>query len=347
MPHVTAGPENLITDVPGIAVGHAGSLAVRSGVTVILPDRRVTAACDVRGGAPGTRETDAINAMGIVDAVDAVVLAGGSVYGLDAGGGATAWLGARGRGFRPARAPATTRVSPIVPAAVLYDLANGGDKDWGEQPPYAEWGRLACEQATTHFPLGNVGAGIGAKVGILKGGLGSASACSGDLVIGALVAVNAFGSAVVPGTGALWAAPFEIGAEFGVDVDRGDWRGVSAADPFAGTMAAAGDVEQGGNTTIGVIAVNAEISAVEARRIAIMAHDGLARAIRPMHSHVDGDVLFVLATGEHRLGAQDRLRALMRIGAIAADCITRAVGRGVCAAADLGDRPSYRSWSRR
>lgn len=347
MPHVTTGPANLITDVPGIRVGNAGSLAVRSGVTVVLPERRMIAACDVRGGAPGTRETDAIGGMGIVDAVDAVVLAGGSVYGLDAAGGVTAWLGARGRGFRPARAPATAPVSPIVPAAVLFDLANGGDKDWGENPPYAEWGRQACAAAAAHFDLGNAGAGIGAKVGALKGGLGSASARRGDLVVGALLAVNSFGSAVVPGTKALWSAPFEIGGEFGADTDPAAWREISAADPFEGTTAAQGPLDRGGNTTIGVIAINADLSPVEARRIAIMAHDGLARAIRPMHSHVDGDVLFVLAGGEHRLDAEDRLRALMRIGSIAADCIARAVGRAVHAAEDLGDRLSHRSWSRR
>jgi L-aminopeptidase/D-esterase-like protein len=296
--------------------------------------------------------------MGIVDAVDAIVLAGGSVYGLDAGGGATAWLGARGRGFRPARAPATAPVSPIVPAAVLYDLANGGDKGWGERPPYDAWGRLACEAASVDVALGNAGAGIGAKVGLQKGGLGSASAVHGDLVVGALVAVNAFGSAVVPGTRALWASPFELDGELGAAAETaaetGAWHGVAAADPFAGTTAASGaepggsrtgGIAEGGNTTIGVVAVNAAVTAVEARRIAIMAHDGLARAIRPMHSHVDGDVLFVVATGDHRLAGHDRLRDLMRIGSIAADCVARAVGRGVVAAADLGDRPGYRTWA--
>ena len=164
-PVIAPGPRNLITDVDGITVGHAGSTAVRSGTTVLLTDTRAVAAADVRGGAPGTRETDLLDPSCLVDTIDAVVLSGGSSYGLDAASGAVAWLGARDRGFRLG---ATPRVSPIVPGAVLFDLANGGDKAWGEIPPYRAWGIEACENAAADFALGNVGAGIiveGVKAG--------------------------------------------------------------------------------------------------------------------------------------------------------------------------------------
>ncbi|MGE0025218.1 MAG: P1 family peptidase [Hyphomicrobium sp.] len=340
---IRPGPRNLITDVHGIAVGNAHSADVQSGVTVVRPDSRAIAACDVRGGAPGTRETDALDPANLVDAVDAVVLSGGSVYGLDAMSGAVAWLGARDRGFRMAGVP---RVAPIVPGAILFDLAGGGDMEWGEAPPYGGWGREACAGASRDFDLGNVGAGMGAMAGDIKGGLGSASAVDGALEIGALIAVNAFGSALVPGTGHFWAAPYELDGEFGGKGWPSAAPAVSAADPLAGTRAELRPLVSGRtNTTIGVVATNAALSNAEARRIAIMAQDGLARAIRPVHSHVDGDALFVLATGALPLpaGPADRLAHLMRIGAIAADCVARAAARGVYAAHDLGDAVCYRS----
>jgi len=340
---IRPGPRNLITDVDGIAVGNAHSASVRSGVTVVLPGRRAIAACDVRGGAPGTRETDALDPVNLVDAVDAVVLSGGSVYGLDAMSGAVAWLGARGRGFTMAGVP---RVAPIVPGAVLFDLAGGGDTDWGEAPPYRDWGHDACASASRDFDLGNVGAGMGAMAGDIKGGLGSASAIDGDLEIGALIAVNAFGSAVIPGTRCFWAAPYELDGEFGGKGWPRAETAVSAAEPLANTRAALRPLGTGrANTTIGVVATNAALTNAEARRIAIMAQDGLARAIRPVHSQVDGDALFVLATGALALPAApaDRLAHLTRIGAIAADCVARAAARGVYAADDLGGAVCYRS----
>jgi L-aminopeptidase/D-esterase-like protein len=197
---------------------------------------------------------------------------------------------------------------------------------------------VACERAGRDFDLGNVGAGMGAMVGNIKGGLGSASAIDGALQVGALIAVNAFGSAVIPGTGHFWAAPYELDGEFGGRGWPGEPPPVSSADPFF-------DLTPGGNTTIGVVATNAALTKSEATRIAVMAQDGLARAIRPIHSHVDGDTIFVLATGTVALPAEpmDRLMQLMRIGAIAADCVARAVARGVYAAADLGDAVSYRT----
>jgi len=340
---IRPGPRNLITDVDGISVGNAHSSSVRSGVTVVLPDKRALAACDVRGGAPGTRETDALDPSCLVDAVDGLVLSGGSVYGLEAMSGAVAWLGARGRGF--SLAGGNTPVSPVVPGAILFDLPNGGDKGWGETPPYRAWGMEACANVARDFDLGNVGAGMGAMTGNLKGGLGSASALDDDLQIGALIAVNAFGSAVIPGTGQFWAAPYELAAEFGGRGWPAAHPSASEAEPFAGSRFDIAPLAPGGNTTIGIVATNAALTKAEATRIAIMAQDGLGRALRPIHSHVDGDVLFVLATGKVELAAAplDRLMQLMRIGSIAADCVARAAARGVYAAADLGDAVSYRS----
>ncbi|UOM33013.1 P1 family peptidase [Acuticoccus sp. I52.16.1] len=338
-PVIAPGPRNLITDVDGITVGHAGSTAVRSGTTVLLTDTRAVAAADVRGGAPGTRETDLLDPSCLVDTIDAVVLSGGSSYGLDAASGAVAWLGARDRGFRLG---ATPRVSPIVPGAVLFDLANGGDKAWGEIPPYRAWGIEACENAAADFALGNVGAGMGALVGDLKGGLGSASAIFGEMQVGAMVAVNAFGSAVAPGTTTLWAAPYELADELGHQ-DALPANGAAAQSPFAGCRPGVEGTAAGANTTLGILATNLVLTASEARRIAIMAQDGLARALRPIHSHVDGDTIFVVSTGKVAIPETDRLVTLLRLGAMAADTVTRAAARGVYAADDLGGVPGYRT----
>ncbi|HYG27281.1 MAG TPA: P1 family peptidase, partial [Caulobacteraceae bacterium] len=222
------GPCNLITDVPGLMVGQAQDADVRTGVTVLLPEDRAVCAVDVRGGGPGTRETDALAAENLVDAVDAVVLSGGSSYGLAAADGVAAWLGAQGRGFGLVDLPGVPR-SPVVPAAILYDLANGGDKGWGLEPPYRRLGIAAAEAAARDFDLGTAGAGYGAMAGQLKGGVGSASIVSEGITVGAIVAVNSFGS-VVGGDGRrFWAAPFEIEGEFGglgssgLGVEPGDW----------------------------------------------------------------------------------------------------------------------------
>jgi L-aminopeptidase/D-esterase-like protein len=319
------GPLNLITDVPGLRVGQAMDARTRTGVTVILPDERAVCAVDVRGGGPGTRETDALAADTLVDAVDAVVLAGGSVYGLAAADGVTAWLGARGRGYGLVTAPGVPR-APIVPAAILYDLANGGDKAWGMDPPYRALGIAAAEAADVRFDLGTAGAGAGAMAGALKGGLGSASAVTGDgFTVGALAAVNSFGSVVAPGGRAFWAAPYEIAGEFG---------GVALGEARAGPEdwgLAKRDAAARENTTLACVAVDALLTPAQARRLAIMAQDGLARAIRPAHAPYDGDVVFALATGRRPLGANEAF-ALARLGSIAADCLARAVARGVHAA---------------
>ena len=323
------GPRNLITDVAGLRVGQAEDARVRTGVTVIVADDRAVCACDVRGGGPGTRETDALRPETLVDAVDAVVLSGGSVYGLAAADGVTAVLGARQRGFRLSAA-AGAPPSPIVPSAILYDLANGGAKDWGEEPPYRGLGKAALDVAAASFALGTAGAGYGAMAGQLKGGVGSASIVAEDgLTGGAIVAVNSFGSVVAPDGRTFWAAPYEIDGEFG---GLGS-SGLSARSDDWGLAkgAAQGDMSHRTNTTIACVATDATLSVAEAQRVAIMAQDGLARAIRPAHAPVDGDVVFALATGRKPL-AGPRHVAISRLGALAADCLARAIARGVHAA---------------
>ena len=333
---IRKSPLNLITDVAGISVGNAEDAAARTGVTVVLPEPRATAGGDIRGGGPGTRETDLLDAACLVDAVDAVVLSGGSSWGLEAASGVAAWLGARGRGYRVGASPL---VSPIVPAAILFDLANGGDKAWGEAPPYGALGRAACEAAAGNFRLGNAGAGLGAIAGQYKGGLGSASAVAENgLAVGALVAANPFGAAVVPGEARFWAGPLEMEGEFG-GLGGPAGEGLAARDPFAGTKAGAA---AGGNTTIGVVATNADLTPAECRRLAIMAQDGYARAIRPVHSPVDGDAIFTLATARQPLPDGPRHMAVAALGAIAADCVARAVARALWEAETLGEIRSFR-----
>lgn len=328
---IRPGPRNLITDVEGILVGNAEDHRVRTGVTVIYPEERCPAAADVRGGAPGTWNIQALDATSLRNEVDAIVLSGGSMYGLDAGGGVVAALGARGRGIGFGGA-----VIPVVPGAILFDLANGGDKGWGEAPPYAALGRAALDAIGTDFALGNAGAGLGARSGTLKGGLGSASTLTSDgLQVGALVAVNSFGSAVMPGTDRFWAGPYEMGAEFGgLGPPPADWRG-AAEMPLPPGFA----VNPMANTTIAVVACNVALTKGELQRLAIMAQDGLARAIRPIHTPFDGDTVFAMGTGQVPL---TNPAMLARLGHLAADTLARAVARGVYHAESLGDRPGWR-----
>ncbi len=316
------GRLNLITDVPGLKVGHAEDASARTGVTVILPDAAAVAACSVAGGAPGTRETDALSPENLVDAVDAIVLAGGSVYGLAAADGVTAWLGAADRGFRMAILPGVPP-SPVVPAAILYDLANGGAKAWGLEPPYRVLGLTAAKAASAAFALGTAGAGFGAMAGKLKGGIGSASAVTYDgFTVGAIAAVNSAGSVVAPGGRAFWAAPYEVDGEFGglgsagLSAQPDEWGAAKA--PSAGRT----------NTTIACVATDVALTPAQAKRIAIMAQDGLARAMRPAHGPTDGDVVFALSTGRIPLADPGPLN-LSRIGTLAADCLARAIARGV------------------
>ncbi|MSP44014.1 MAG: peptidase S58 family protein [Alphaproteobacteria bacterium] len=337
-PGVVPGPLNLISDVDGIHVGNAEDMAVRSGVSVVLPEWPCTGGVDIRGGAPGTRETDLLNPTCLVDKVDAIVLSGGSVYGLDAASGVTAWLGSRGRGFRMSE---NSVPAPIVPAAILFDLANGGDKGWGMTPPYRALGIAACAAAAREFRLGNAGAGLGAGAGVYKGGLGSASAIlkdgllGADLQVGALVAANPFGSPVIPGSSTFWAAPLAMNNELGM---QAPYRGTIDPSQMAGSKM---EASPGGNTTICVVATNAILTKAQAQRVAIMAHDGFARAVRPVHTPLDGDVVFCLASGRAGFQGSEPL-SLSLIGGIAADCVARALSRGVYEATSLAHMRSYR-----
>ncbi|MEZ5914819.1 MAG: P1 family peptidase [Parvularculaceae bacterium] len=319
------GPRNDITDVPGVKIGQAHDENVRTGVSVVIPDAPAIVAGDIRGGGPGTRETDLLDPSSLVERADAIVLAGGSSYGLAAGDGVTAFLGAAGKGFRLMETPGVPP-SPIVPAAILYDLANGGDKNWGANPPYACLGREAAAAAGVSMSQGRAGAGFGARAGAEQGGIGSVSYDAGrGLVIGAVMAVNSFGSVRAPGSRAFWAAPFEMNAEFG---GLGGPQSGAAADFPSDTKLAGVRA----NTTICVVAVSAALTQAQAKRIAIMAQDGIARAIRPVHGPTDGDVIFVLATDGPK---PDGPLELTRIGTIAADCVARAIARAVFEA----DRP--------
>ncbi|GBR09235.1 P1 family peptidase [Asaia siamensis] len=320
------GATNSLTDVTGLSVGQAQSPGARTGVTVILPDSPAPCAVDVRGGGPGTRETDALNGWNLVHRIDALTLSGGSVYGLAAADGVAAWLGARGRGFAMRRVK-DIPVSPIVPAAILYDLDNGGDKSWGETPPYRALGIEAVSQARRSMALGTVGAGYGAMAGQLKGGIGSASWVSHDgYTVAAIVATNSLGSVTLPHEKHFWAAPFEQGREFGglgVSTSRiapEDWSGTKLAPaPRA-------------NTTLACIATDAALTQEELKRIAMMAQDGLARAIHPVHSPFDGDTIFALATGHKSVPDAGRELLVTHLGSIAADVLARAVARGVYSA---------------
>ena len=330
------GPFNSLGDVQGLSIGCAEDAKVLTGVTVIVPDDRAVCAVEILGGGPGTRETDALASKNLVDAVDGVVLAGGSVYGLGAADGVAAAMGAEGRGFALIDLPGVPR-SPVIPAAILYDLANGGDKAWGDAPPYAALGKRAYAARSRDVKLGNAGAGLGAKAGALKGGQGSASIVTqDDFTIAALACVNSWGSTTMPGSRAFWAYPFEIDDEFGgvkphanIAVDAEDWAGAK----FAPAPRA--------NTTIACVAVDADLTPAEAKRVAQMASAGLARAIRPVFAPFDGDIVFALATAKKKT-PEPRPLSIARFGAAAADCLTRAIARGVYAAETIGPHMSWR-----
>jgi D-aminopeptidase len=312
---LTPGPRNLITDVPGLLVGSADDPRLKSGVTVLTADTPFAASVAVLGGAPGTRETDLLAPEMSVAAVDALVLSGGSAFGLDAASGVTEALRAAGRGFAvgPARVP-------IVPAAILFDLLNGGDKDWATNP-YPAIGRAAFAAAAETFALGTAGAGTGAMTAMLKGGLGSASfVLEGGVTMGALVAANPVGSATTPGERHFWAAPFEQGAEFG-GLGPDPRRGLGTV--LASRKASA--ARAGANTTIAIVATDAALTKAQLRRLAQAAHGGLARAVVPAHTPMDGDLVFAVSTGARPVDD----RALLTIGHAAGLCLARAIARAV------------------
>jgi L-aminopeptidase/D-esterase-like protein len=326
---VQPGELNLITDVPGLSVGHATDERSQSGVTTLLGERGLAAGVDVRGGAPGVRETDTLAPDGLVGQAHAIVLAGGSVFGLGAADGVATELSNRGIGLRLL---SHTRAIPIVPAAVLHDLGGGGDKNWSE-PPYRALGVESVRAAGQRFALGRVGAGRGACAGRVAGGIGSASLALGDgLVVGALVAVNSIGSVYYPDGRTPYAWPYEIGGEFGGVRPERPPALVDPAPPES-RLAELGELEPGTSTVIGVVAVSAALTGAECRRLAVMAHDGIARAVRPSHTPFDGDTIFAVASGRVALAAGGSRAALVaRLGSAAADCMARAIARGVYAA---------------
>jgi L-aminopeptidase/D-esterase-like protein len=309
------GPTNSILDIAGLMVGHAGDARLRSGVSVVIPDQPAVAAVHVMGGAPGTRETDLLAPEETVPTVDALVLSGGSAFGLDAASGVQAWLREQGRGF----AVGPVRV-PIVPAAILFDLLNGGDKDWGRFPPYRDLGYAAAAAASlAPFAPGAIGAGLGATTADGTGGLGTASAVlASGARVAALVAVNAVGSART-GDGQYWAAPWEVDDEFG-------GKGLTLPlSPDARRPRLKSAVARE-NTTIAIIATDASLTKPEAKRLAVQAHDGFARALWPAHTDMDGDLIFALATG--RVALPDPA-ARLELAAAAAEAMARAIARGV------------------
>jgi len=331
---VRAGSRNLITDVSGVRIGQAQDAGLCSGVTVLLADSPAAAVIDVRGGAPGTRETDALTSDLLGVKPDAIVISGGSAFGLDAASGVMAWLSEQGRGFE--LRPGTPRI-PIVPAAVIFDLYRGTAFATGANP-YARLGREAVVGAGLKFALGNAGAGLGAVAGAYKGGTGSASAIIEDAVtVGALAVVNSAGSPIIPGTDVFWAFPFEQEFEFGGRRLAAAWPAMDLDLPPDSKAR----LRPGQNTTVVIVATDAELSSMELKRAAIMASDGFARALRPVHTPFDGDTLFALSTAKRPL-AGDRLRELTRLGNVAADCVARAIARGVYEAATLGDAVCYR-----
>jgi L-aminopeptidase/D-esterase-like protein len=321
---------NLITDVAGLKVGHAEDMRLGSGATALIFDEPAIGSIDLRGGAPGTRESALLDPTQTVEGIDAITLSGGSAFGLDAASGVQAWLREQGRGFAVGAA-----CVPIVPAAIVFDLNNGGDKNWGRFPPYRDLGYAAAASATVDFGLGSVGAGTGATTVNCKGGLGSASAKSADgHTIGALAVVNAVGSIIVGPGPWFWAAPFEQNGEFG---------GLGLPSPFpAGALEPRTKITPRTNTTLVVVATDAILSKPQAKRLAIMAQSGLSRAIYPVHTPLDGDVVFAASTGRRPLA--DPMLALTYLGALAANVVARAIARGVFEATTLAFPAAIKSW---
>lgn len=327
---------NLLTDIAGVRVGHAHDAALASGVTAIVFDKPAVASLDVRGGGPGTRDSALLDPVNTVEGIDALALAGGSAFGLDAAGGVQAWLAEQGRGFKIADA-----VIPIVPGAIVFDLLNGGNKAWGRFAPYRDLGYTAAAAAGTNFALGSIGAGYGATTVNFKGGLGSASAVTaGGVRVAALAVVNAVGSVTVGDGPWFWSAPFEVGNEFG-------GHGMPAHfTPDMLTMrikgaAAATAIE---NTTLVAVVTDAILNKAQAKRLAMLAQTGFARAIYPVHAPLDGDLVFAAATGVKPI---DPLYGLTELGTLAANTVARAIARGIYEAKALPFEGALPAWKDR
>ncbi|MDE2376841.1 P1 family peptidase [Bradyrhizobium sp.] len=328
--------KNLLTDIAGVRVGHADDARLASGATAIVFDAPAVAAIDVRGGGPGTREDALLDPANTVERVDALALSGGSAFGLDTAGGVQAWLAERGRGLRIRDA-----VIPIVPGAIVFDLLNGGDKAWGRFSPYRDLGHAAAEAAGSDFALGSVGAGLGATTANFKGGLGSASATTQDgVTVAALAVVNAVGSVTVGDGPWFWAAPFEVGDEFG-------GRGLPASfTPGMLEMRIKGGpaASPRENTTLAVVVTDATLTKTQAKRLAMIAQTGVARAIYPVHAPLDGDVLFAAATCAKPV---EPLVGLTELGMVAANVVARAIARGVYTATALPFADAQPAWKDR
>jgi L-aminopeptidase/D-esterase-like protein len=328
--------KNLLTDIAGVRVGHADDKTLASGVTAVIFDEPAVAAIDVRGGGPGTREGALLDLANTVDRIDAIALSGGSAFGLEAGGGVQAWLAEQGRGFAVRGA-----LIPIVPGAIMFDLLNGGDKAWGRFAPYRDLGYAAAAVAGETFALGNAGAGLGATTANFKGGLGSASAATpGGVRVAALAVVNAIGSVTVGDGPWFWAAPFETGSEYG---GRG-LPGAFTPDMLAMRLKGAPAVTAVENTTLAVVVTDAILTKPQAKRLAMIAQTGFARAIYPVHAPLDGDVLFAAATCEKPV---DPLVGLTELGMVAANVVARAIARGVFTAAALPFPGALPAWKDR
>lgn len=304
-----AGPKNLITDVPEILVGNASDADLQTGVTVLTGPGQMVASCHVMGGAPGTRETDLLAPEALVGAVDALVLSGGSAFGLAAADGVAERLRLLGKGHQVG-----PHNVPIVPAAIIFDLGTGR-QDWSDGP-WRDLGREALDRVEDQFEIGSVGAGTGATCATVKGGLGSASAQIGEVTVGALVAANPVGTACDPDSGAFWAAPFEQGAEFGA---RGFAPVPLQLPPTKPEKRAA--------TVIAIVATDMALTKAQAKRLAMMAHDGIARAVVPSHTPFDGDIVFAASTGAVEVPEADL--ELIQLGHAAAGCLARAIARAV------------------
>lgn len=328
--------KNLLTDIDGVRVGHAEDAIVASGVTAIIFDEPIVASADVRGGGPGMRDGALLELPNTVERVDAIALSGGSAFGLEAGGGIQAWLAEHGRGF-----PVGDALIPIVPGAVMFDMLNGGDKKWGRFPPYRDLGYSAAANASTSFALGSVGAGLGATTANFKGGIGSASAATpAGVKVAAIASVNAVGSVNIGDGPWFWAAPFEVDNEFG-------GRGLPSAfspDMLAMRLKGAPVTTAIESTTLAVVVTDAILTKPQAKRLAMIAQTGFARAIYPVHAPLDGDVVFAAATGVKPI---DPLIGLTELGALAANVVARAIARGIYEAEALPFAGALPAWKQK
>ena len=309
------GKNNLITDISGLYIGNSEDEKVKTGVTVLVSENPFTAGVKILGGAPGTRETTLLDPDKLVQKIDAIVLAGGSAFGLEAASEVCERLANNKRGF-----PIGNVKVPIIPSAILFDLTNGGNKDW-QSNPYRNLGRKALESAGIEFSNGSVGAGFGALTSDLKGGLGSASIqIENGIVVAAIVAVNSVGSATIGKEKNFWAAPFEIDEEFG---------GIEPINSYNSFKMHYEEITalKGQSTTLAIVATNANINQAQATRVASAAHAGISRAIYPSHTPLDGDIVFAVATNE--IDTHDHATDTMKIGNAAADCVSRSIAKAV------------------